>query len=295
GWKGATATADLSAHYKGTGNLAYTAKGLPTGATLDASTGQLTWKPAEAGSTTISVTVSDGTVVASHHVVLAAARNRSDALGLAQQGHDADAEYVSETQTAYDQALTAAEALRTKGTDDKYLEALAHLVTAVDGLTLVSPHTAVDGSLDYPSLVATSTAGANIGNLVDGDNQSGTSYPQAVNLSHTFDFGPDFRVSATRFGFQSNIFADRLANSAVYGSNDGKDWTRLTPGVTKFTQDFNTLDVDPALRDAQFRFFKVQMLKQLPDVLYGIVRNVFEMTEFHIYGERHEIGNLVKA
>ncbi|NUS83075.1 MAG: hypothetical protein HOY75_10045 [Streptomyces sp.] len=294
-WKGATATADLSAHYKGTGNLAYTAKGLPTGATLDASTGQLTWKPAEAGSTTISVTVSDGTVVASHHVVLAAARNRSDALTLAQKGHDADAEYVSETQTAYDQALTAAEALRTKGTDDKYLEALAHLVTAVDGLTLVSPHTAVDGSLDYPSLVATSTAGANIGNLVDGDNQSGTSYPQAVNLSHTFDFGPDFRVSATRFGFQSNIFADRLANSAVYGSNDGKDWTRLTPGVTKFTQDFNTLDVDPALRDAQFRFFKVQMLKQLPDVLYGIVRNVFEMTEFHIYGERHEIGNLVKA
>ncbi|MER6141797.1 putative Ig domain-containing protein [Streptomyces sparsogenes] len=294
-WKGATATADLSARYKGTGNLAYTARGLPAGATLDASTGQLTWKPAEAGSTTISVTVSDGTAVASHHVVLAAAHNRSDALRLAQQGHDVDAEYVSETQTAYDQALTAAEALRTKGTDDKYLAALAHLVTAVDGLALVSPHTAVDGSLDYPSLLATSTAGANVGNLVDGDNQSGTSYPQAVNLSHTFDFGPDFRVSATRFGFQSNIFADRLANSTVYGSNDGKEWTRLTPGVTKFTQDFNTLDVDPALRDARFRYLKIQMLKQLPDVLYGIVRNVFEMTEFHIYGERHEIGNLVKG
>ena len=157
-------------------------------------------------------------------------------------------------------------------------------MTAVDGLALVSPHTAVDGSLDYPSLVITSTAGANIGNLVDGDNQTEPSNPQAVNLSHTFDFGPDFRVSATRFGFQSNIFADRLANSTVYGSNDGQNWTRLTPGVTLFTQDFNTLDVDPALRDAQFRYLKVQLLKPLPDVLYGIVRNLFEMTEFHIYG-----------
>ncbi|UXY24203.1 putative Ig domain-containing protein [Streptomyces cynarae] len=294
-WKGATATADLSAHYTGTDSLAYTAQGLPTGATLDASTGQLTWTPAAAGSTVITVTVSDGTTVASHHVVLAAAHNRFEALTLAQQGHDADAEYVSDTRTAYDQALTTAEALRTKGTDDEYLAALAHLVTAVDGLTLVSPHTAVDGSLDYPSLVVASTAGANIGNLVDGDNQSGTVYSQAVNLSHTFDFGPDFRVSATRFGFQSNIFADRLANSTVYGSNDGKNWTRLTPGVTQFTQDFNTLAVDPAQREAQFRYLKVQMLKPLPDVLYGIVRNVFEMTEFHIYGERHEIGNLVKA
>ncbi len=294
-WKGATATADLSAHYAGTGNLAYTARGLPAGATLDTSTGQLTWKPAAAGSTTIAVTVSDGTTVASHYVVLAAAHNRTAALTLAQQGHDKDAVYVSDTKATFDRALTTAQALRKKGADDEYLAALAHLVTAVDGLALVSPHTAVDGSLDYPSLVITSTAGANIGNLVDGDNQTGTGYPQAVNLSHTFDFGPDFRVSATRFGFQSNIFADRLANSTVYGSNDGKNWTRLTPGVTQFTQDFNTLDVDPALRDAQFRYLKVQLLKPLPDVLYGIVRNLFEMTEFHIYGQRHEIGNLVKS
>ncbi|TCC06244.1 hypothetical protein [Kribbella soli] len=33
----------------------------------------------------------------------------------------------------------------------------------------------------------------------------------------------------------------------------------------------------------------------MPDVLYGIVRGVFELTEFHIYGERHQIDNLVKS
>ncbi len=228
-WKGATATAYLSAHYAGAENLAYTARGLPAGANLDASTGQLTCTPAAAGSTVMTVTVSDGTTVASHHVVLAAAHNRSGAFALAEQGHDVDAEYVSDTEAAFDQALTTAQALGKKGTDDEYLAALTRLVTAVDGLYLVSPHTAVDRSLDHPSLVVTSTAGANIGNLVDGDNQSGTGYAQAVNLSHTFDFGLDFRVSATRFGFQSNIFADRLANSTVYGSNDGKKHRQRVP------------------------------------------------------------------
>jgi hypothetical protein len=37
------------------------------------------------------------------------------------------------------------------------------------------------------------------------------------------------------------------------------------------------------------------MIEQLPDVLYGIIRGVFEMTEFHIYGERHEIGNQIES
>ena len=203
--------------------------------------------------------------------------------------------YESATEAAYTDADDTAEDLRKHGSDAEYLAALADLVAAVDGLRLLSPTTDLDGSLDYPGLVASSTTGDRIVNMVDGDEQTGTVYPQAVNMSHTFDFGPDFRVSATKFGFQSNIFADRLANSTVFGSNDGTNWTRLTPGVTEFTQDFNTLDVAEDLQDDQFRYIKVQMLEQQPDVLYGIVRGLFEMTEFHIYGERHEIGNLIKA
>ncbi|MFD7019834.1 hypothetical protein [Streptomyces sp. NPDC059928] len=42
-----------------------------------------------------------------------------------------------------------------------------------------------------------------------------------------------------------------LVVSAMAGTNigslvDGKNWTRLPPGVTKFTQDFNTLDIGSA-------------------------------------------------
>jgi hypothetical protein len=293
GWAGAAMTADLAA--TGPDGIAYSATGLPDGAAFDAATGKLTWTPTKADSATVTVAATDGTSVAARRITLDAARDRRGAIALAEDGYEADDEYESATAAALTAAHDTAEDQSRNGTDAEYTAALAGLVAAVEGLRLLSPKTDVDGSLDYSHLLNASTAGDRTPLLVDGDEQTGTVYPQAVNLSHTFDFGPDFRVSAREFGFQSNIFADRLANSAVFGSNDGVNWTRLTPGVTQFTQDFNTLEVSPDLRDDQFRYLKVQMLEQLPDVLYGIVRGVFEMTEFHIYGDRHEIGNQVES
>ncbi|MEQ4209436.1 putative Ig domain-containing protein [Actinopolymorpha sp. B9G3] len=292
-WTGADLSVDLAA--TAAEGTTYTATGLPESAALDPDTGTLTWTPDEAGTWTVTVAANDGTNAAARRVTFDIADDRRDAIALAVDGIDLEDGYESATEAAYIDAEDTAEDVRKHGSDAEYLAALADLVTAVDGLSLLSPKSEVDGSLDYPGLVASSTTGDRIVNMVDGDNQSGTSYPQAVNMSHIFDFGPDFRVSARKFGFQSNIFADRLANSAVFGSNDGKNWTRLTPEVTQFTQDFNTLDVAKDLKDDQFRYIKVQMLEQLPDVLYGIIRGVFEMTEFHVYGERHEIGNLIKS
>ncbi|MFG3340718.1 discoidin domain-containing protein [Glycomyces sp. NPDC048151] len=288
GWEGARQTLELAATGDG---IAYSATGLPDGAAIDAATGRLTWTGEDSG--TVTVAADDGTSVAARTVVLDAAADREGALALAEEDYEPDDGYESATEAAFTAARGAAEAKLEDGTDTEYASALADLVAAGDGLRLVNPKSAVDGSLDYANLLHASTAKERTALLIDGDNQTGTAYPQAVDMSHTFDFGPDFRVSAREFGFQSNIFADRLANSAVYGSNDGVDWTRLTPGVTEFTQDFNTLEVSPELRDDRFRYIKVQMIEQLPDVLYGIIRGVFEMTEFHIYGERHEIGNQI--
>jgi hypothetical protein len=288
-WAGADLALDLSATTAE--GLAYSASGLPEGASIDPQTGVLRWTPDEKGTWTVTVSADDGTSVAARRVVLDIANDRNGALALTDDGLDLDDGYESATEAAYTAARAAAEELSAEGSDAEYLAALADLVAAVDGMRRISPKSGVDGSLDYAGLLAFSTAGDRAALLIDGDNQTGTGYPQAVNMSHTFDFGPDFRVSASKFGFQSNIFADRLANSTMYGSNDGRNWTRLTPGATRFTQDFNTLDVSPELKDDQFRYFKVQMIEQLPDVLYGVIRGVFEMTEFHIYGERHEIGN----
>ncbi|MFC3492665.1 discoidin domain-containing protein [Glycomyces rhizosphaerae] len=291
GWSGAELTHDLAA--TGPEGITYSATDLPDGAELDAETGTLTWTGADSATITIAATA--GTSVAARTITLDAADDRQEALALAEEDYDPEDGYESATDAAFIAAREAAEAQLQDGSDAEFATALAGMVAAFDGLRLISPKTDVDGSLDYAGLLHASTAAERTPLLVDGDNQTGTGYPQAVNMSHRFDFGPDFRVSAREFGFQSNIFADRLANSTVYGSNDGVNWTRLTPGATEFTQDFNTLEVAPELRDDQFRYIKVQMIEQLPDVLYGIIRGVFEMTEFHIYGERHEIGNQIQS
>ena len=292
-WEGADISADLSA--TAADGTVYSAAGLPEGAEFDAATGALTWSPDEAGTYQATVAADDGTNAAARSVTFEIAADRGDAIAAAEDGVDLSDGYESATETAFNEAHDTAEALRENGSDAEYLAALGDLVAAVDGLRLISPKTAVDGSLDYPDLLAASTAGTNTANLVDGSNQTGTGYGQAVNLSHVFDFGPDFRVSAKEFGFQSNIFADRLATSAVFGSNDGTNWTRLTPGEADFTQDYNTEAVAPDLKDDQFRYIKVQLLDPQPDVLYGIVRNLFEIDEFHIYGERHEVDNQIES
>lgn len=283
---GATATANLAVSAPRAG-LTYSASGLPSSATLDPNTGELTWAPPAASRSATLLAVSDGTVIATHRLELAAAQDASGALATAAEGFDADVAYESPSRAAYDKAFNAAsEALN--GATPTYVDALEDLVSAVAHLAPLSPQTS-DAGLRYPDLLATSTAGNSTPLLIDGDNQSGTTYGQAVGLGHVLNFGPFHRVSASAFELQSNIFEDRLANSAVFGSNDGTTWTRLTPNVTTMTQDLQRLDVAPELRDDRFQYIKVQLLKPLPDVLYGNVQNLFEITELHILGERHEM------
>ena len=293
GYTGASSVTAFAATDPGTGEtLTYSAAGLPAGASLDSGTGALTWAPAAAGSADVVVSVDDGTTVAARHIELDSATSRDGALSLAKQGFDSNAIYESATSAAYTAAVADATTLSHHGSDADYLAAVQKVVAATAGLRLVSPRIA-DGSLNYPALLTSSTMGADVGKLDDSSNLTGSSYPQAVNLTHTFDFGPDFRVSASSFGLESNIFADRIAGSAVFGSNDATDWTRLTPGLTTMTQDFQTLAVSPDLAGQQFRYFRIKMLDPQPDVLHNTIVNLMELTEFHIFGDRHEIGNEV--
>ena len=88
-------------------------------------------------------------------------------------------------------------------------------------------------------------------------------------LYHIIDFGPDYKISAIDSGLRSSIFADRVANSTVYASNDKMNWTRITPGVAAYTQAYNTIDVDPVYQQEKYRYIKLEMVQPLPDVLYG--------------------------
>ncbi|MFB7251189.1 discoidin domain-containing protein [Microbacterium sp. NPDC056234] len=286
---GATTTIEPEAE-AASDSLEWSGQGDTAGVQVDSDTGTISWTPSTSGEQELTVVVDDGESIVARNVKLVSADTRDGALSVVDAAVLEEAAYETASWSTFTPIRDEAHASADGDTDEEFATVLSGYVDAAAALKLLSPRTP-NGSLEYASVVASSTVGADIGLLVDESNLTGISYRLAPDLQHTFDFGPDFRVSASEFGFSSNIFPDRTANAAVFGSDDGVEWTRLTPGATRMTQDYQTLEVSEELRTREFRYIRAQILESQPDVLYGIVRNFFEMTEFHIYGDRHESGN----
>lgn len=281
-------------------NLSYALQNNPEGSTIASDSGAFFWKPAKSGVYSLLVTVSDGKCIDTRNVTVIVAENRAAAVQTVTSPYREQLVYESETLNNYRQ--TYADTIRQIETASEadFDRQLQKLRLATEGLRLTTPLLPLDGSLRWSSVAVWSSWGEAAGNMDDGSHMTGAWYGLALGsapdtLHHIIDFGPDYKVSATKFGFQSNIFADRIANSIVCASNDRENWVRLTPDVTQLTQDYQTLEVDPAYRTEKYRYFKLQMIRPLPDVLYGMYRNLLELSEFRIYGTRWEIGNKIRA
>ncbi|WP_336772899.1 discoidin domain-containing protein [Paenibacillus sp. MMO-58] len=290
---------DLSAEDANSADvIAYSLANQPEGSTLNNSTGAFTWQPPEAGEAAFVAATSDGTSVSAKKITIFTAPDRASAVKAAIAPYDPSVVYVSNSLDQYKAVYDVTMGMLNTASDEAFNQQLSKLRQAAEGLALTTPLRA-DGSIHYSDSIFWSSWGADVTKMDDLSYDTGGYYGLALgaapNLYHILDFGPDYKVSATKFGFQSNIFADRLANSTVYGSNDGESWTRLTPGVTRMTQEYQILDVDSAHLDEKYRYIKLEMIKPLPDVLYGIVRNFLELTEFRIYGTRYETGNKLES
>jgi Chitinase A, N-terminal domain./Uncharacterised Sugar-binding Domain./F5/8 type C domain. len=290
---------DLSAEDAGsTDVITYELQDAPEGAGIDKDSGAFSWQPAQAGTASFVAAASDGITVSTKKVTVVTAADRSSAVEAAITPYDPSQVYVSTSLAHYQSVYDETMAVIQTASDEVFNQKLGELRTAAEQLELTTPLRA-DGSIHYSDSVFWSSWGADVTKMDDMSYDTGGYYGLALgsapHLYHILDFGPDYKISATKFGFQSNIFADRLANSTVYGSNDGENWTRLTPGVTRMTQEFQTLDVDAAYQQEKYRYIKLEMIKPLPDVLYGIVRNFLELTEFRVYGTRYEIGNKLES
>lgn len=295
---GASVNVDLSATDANSADtIAYelqnNAKGLP----IDARTGLFSWQPAEAGSYSVVAAATDGTAVSVKNVSIVVSGDRASAVQAIIAAYDKNQVYVEATLNRFKQVYNDTLSRIDTASETEFDQQLQALRAAADGLELVTPVT--DFGIRWSKVVAWSSWGSLASNMDDGTNLTGAGYGLALgsapHLYHLLDFGPDYKVSVTKFGFLSNIFVDRLANSTVYGSNDKMNWTRLTPGVTQYTQAYHTLDVDPAYQNNQYRYIKLEMIKPLPAVLYGEVVNLLELTDFDVYGTRHEVGNQLQS
>ena len=296
---GASVNVDLSAtDANSTDVITYELQNNSKGLPIDANTGAFSWQPTEAGNYSVVVAATDGTTVSVKNVNIIVSSDRASAVQAITASYDQNQVYVEATlknfQTVYNDTMSQINT----ASDVDFDKQLQALRAATEGLALVTPLTDF-GSMPWSKVVAWSTWGSTAPNMDDGNWDTGAYYGLAQgyppHLYHMLDFGPDYKVSAAKFGFKSNIFVDRLANSTVYGSNDKVNWTRLTPGVTQYTQAYHTLDVDPALQNEKYRFIKLEMIQPLPAVLYGSVNNLLELNEFDIYGTRYEIGNKLQS
>lgn len=291
-------TRSLAATDSAGDTLRYAASGLPSGASLDPSSATLDWSPTSraVGTHTFRVVASDDAVDTVLEVTARIVATRRDAITAALAGYQPHKKYVKATLAAMTTRRSAAEQAAHNADDGTFAASIVALQDAVADLELLNPQMS-GGTLDYRRLVTSPTLTTYaIANMADGDFNSISGDLRAPLV---LDFGEGFRVRADAFGLQARWnFANRSEGANVYGSNDGRTWTRLTLRETTNTADkgfaMETIAVRGAARHLTFRFLKVQVDHPgaPTDPAYP---GISSFSEFRIDGERVETVQAVSS
>ncbi|WP_019909125.1 discoidin domain-containing protein [Paenibacillus sp. HW567] len=280
--------------------ILYSSADLPPGSSIDSGTGMFRWTPAQKGTYSFIVQATDGTTLSTKKVTVVVKADRLSAVRAAGDSYDRNNQYESAALHTYTAAYNNAIANLNSdsGSVDHlgyYKNYLLPLKSAAEGLRLLTPRLA-DGTMDYTSLLASSSFGNYVSLLTDNNNNTFPLENLAEDSGFTFDFGADYKISATAFAVQGRMnFVDRTAGSVVYGSNDKINWTRLTPQETAFIPGLSKIDVAPELQKERYRFIKIKKINPQPDVLGGNNNSLFEASEFRIYGQRYETKNMLTS
>jgi len=270
-------------------SITYKVFNLPRGASFDVTTGTLKWLARHETAAQMTVAMTDGTTFVVKNVLINIAKNRTAAINAIASVYDPAKIYSSKSTRLFNEMYEDAVRHIKKTKNATFSEKLTALVLAAQNLKLITPLCEDDGSLDYSKRVVYSTCGKELKNWLDGVPSTFVGFYLAPKSYHILDFGTDCKVSASAFGFQSNIFSDRTAGSVVFGSNDKENWIRITTQETAFTQSFQKIQVDDEFRNSKFQYLKIEKIHRYPDILGGNTSFLFEPGEFRIYGQCHEI------
>ena len=205
----AVAGEPLSVNLSATGTVSYRADALPSGASLNAQTGVLTWTPTagQVGDHRTSVVADDGTSVSVLRVVGTVAANRAAAITAALAGYDPETVYVKSSAAAVATARAAAET-DLSADSATFAGRLVAVQAAVAGLEKLTLAMADDGSFDYwGRATSASLSQVALGNMLDGDFNT---FSGDLRAPAIIDYGSGFRVRADAFGLQARYnFANR--------------------------------------------------------------------------------------
>ena len=258
--------------------LTYEAVQLPPGATLSRSTGTFHWRPSAAGESSLVVQACTDKAATARVVRITVAPNRSAALRMIAQACRPETSYARASRENYLSVLQQANSALAGMTDEAFVAQLGQLQNAANALEPLSPLLA-DGTLDYSRCATSPELKQSLIRLTDGNSDTFAEYFTAKDRAFSFDFGPDFKVSSEAFELLGRLnFEVRAEGAALFGSDDGKSWTRLTPAAMPNSKDTVRLDVAPELRHSGFRFLRLQKT----------TGGIFEVSELRIHGRRLE-------
>lgn len=268
--------------------IIYDISNCPEGAKIDKD-GQFSWIPTNVGKYSFVVTASDGTSIETKSVTIIVTEDRKSIVSEVIAKYDENTKYEKVSLDNYKEAYNSIiKSINNNVNDKVFYDELSSLKNAVNELRLLTPRLS-DGSIDYVNVV-TSTAGNYTDSLTDNNNNSYPAYGLSPDFEQVFDFGAGFKVSAEAFEIQSRrSFPERGAGIAVFGSNDGQEWIRLTSDLTKVVENMQKVNVDDEYKDTKFRFIKMKMLERTSSP--STPNALFEVAEFRIYGERYELLN----
>lgn len=265
--------------------ISYSSLDKPEGATLDEKTGAFSWTPTKTGDHVFVVKATTGDIITAKKVSISVLPDRAEALEKIKTGHDAETIYV-EASMERCKALhaRAVKALKT-ASDADFFSLLVQLKEAFDGLEPLTP-LLPDGSMDFPKIVSANIDKVAMSLLVDSNDDTFVGFYLAPDRLYDFDFGPDFKFSATAFAMEGRVnFEDRIDQVKFSGSNDTRNWTDLTSEPTRRFTELTGIEAAKGVTDSTFRFLRVQKHSG----------GIFEPSEMRIFGRRHESGNKLES
>ena len=284
-YAGAAVRLDFSATSPGgEKRVAYSSLDKPEGSVLDPKTGAFSWNPTKTGDCVFVVEAVDGDIVAPKKVSISVLADRATALEKIKTGHDAQTDYVEASMERCKALHSRASKALKSASDAEFFAMLVQLKEAFDALEPLTP-LLPDGSLDFPKIVTGSIDKVAMNLLVDSNDDTFVGYYLAEDGYYDFDFGPDFKFSATAFAMEGRVnFEDRMVHVKFHGSNDRKTWTELTPEATKRATELTRVKVADALTGSTFRYLRVWK-----------GGGGLEPSEMRIFGRRHETGNKLET
>jgi hypothetical protein len=285
-YAGASVRLDFSAAIPGENRpIEYRSPDKPEGSILDPKTGAFSWDPTKIGDRMFVVEATDGAVITPKKVSISVAAGRAEALQQIKAGFDSNTVYVAGSLESY--KARYARALRTsKSASDRiFFLALVQLKEAFDALEPLTP-LLPDGSMDFPKIVSANIDKVAMSLLVDGNDDTFVGFYLAPDRLYDFDFGPDFKFSATAFAMEGRVnFEDRIDRVQFHGSNDRQNWTDLASEPTQRFKELTRIEAANGVGDSTFRFLRVQKHSG----------GILEPSEMRIFGRRHETGNKLES